>query len=119
MSKQMQITVLVPVAKVHDACIWLEENGATAMMVKAVANGHAKTEAAPKTNGHDGRTVEKSKLFQAWIDKHAKGDFATKDLTEAWVATGWRREGLYNAIAKGVKLKKLKRLASGKYRRIA
>ena len=111
MKDLMQITALVPTKKVREISLWLEDNGAVSMMVKAYRNG----EAPPAKYGKGKNAHQTGASQQEWLLKHIKGPMRVNQLRKSWIEAGFPQDTMYNALNRAVAKKKLKKVKPGHY----
>ena len=106
----MQLAAMVPLTKVIDVEKALKAAGAGQVMWRPYLNGH--------DEGPAPGNAERGASQQEWLRKHTSGTFAARDLTEGWTKAGFHRSSIHWALFRACKEKLLKKLATGKYRRI-
>src|SRR5262245_11948599 len=138
----MEVTVLRPTKNVRDVCLWLEDNGATSMMVRAHRDNPLSREekkhikeviASHRENGKHKRRIKrrgvgtgntpgnKKKIRQeqqAWIAKNTVGEVTIGEMRQGWEEQGFAPGWIYGAFGEAIKLGVLKKLGPGRYRRI-
>lgn len=115
----MRLVALVPTIRMHEVDAKLEEVGGDQIMWRPHrVNDGLPVQVTPKGPPQGMNIRERSAEQQAWVAKHAKGEFNAHDLLAEWQKAGFRKEGLYGALHKATVNKMLKKLNVGKYRRV-